>query len=77
MGRPKKTDDERKTSVLRIRLTGDERRLLAVAASSSGLGISSWARNVLLRSAKRKATTIKTEWTSKSVHGTSLKPSTK
>ena len=76
MGRPRKADVERKTSVLRIRMTSEDRRLLDVAARSSGLSTSSWARNTLLRSAKRKATTITPEWTRKSVHGKHLESKT-
>lgn len=76
MGRPAKADAERKTSVLRIRLTADARRLLDVAATSSGLDTSAWARNILLRNAKRKATTITTEWTNKSVQRNSVESKT-
>ncbi len=56
------TDDERRDSPpLRIRLTADERALLDKAAKVAmkgetvpGLGVTStWARDVLLRSAKR------------------------
>ena len=76
MARPTKADAERKTSVLRIRLTEEDRRLLDVAATSSGLDTSAWSRNILLRNAKRKATTIKTEWINKSVQRNSLESRT-
>ena len=51
-GRPPKADDERKDNVLRIRMTQDEREILDQAADGK---TSSWARDVLLRAAKRKA----------------------
>ena len=51
-GRPPKADDERKDNVLRIRMTQDERETLDQAADGK---TSSWARDVLLRAAKRKA----------------------
>jgi len=51
-GRPPKADDERKDNVLRIRMTQDEREFIDQAADGK---TSSWARDVLLRAAKRKA----------------------
>ena len=50
-GRPPKADDERKDNVLRIRMTQEERDLLDQAADEK---TSTWAREVLLRAAKRK-----------------------
>jgi len=44
-------------------MTKVNRELLESAASSDGQDTSTWARNVLLRSAKRKASTITTVWT--------------
>ena len=67
MARPTKTDSERKTNVLRIRLTKEDRRILKSVAELSGLDTSAWARSILLRSAKRKAPTIVTEWTHKTI----------
>ena len=55
-GRPPKADDERKDNVLRIRMTQDERETLDQAADGK---TSSWARDVLLRAAKRKASSGK------------------
>ena len=55
-GRPPKADDERKDNVLRIRMTQDEREILDQAADGK---TSSWARDVLLRAAKRKASSGK------------------
>ena len=49
-GRPPKADDERKDAELRIRMTQDERELLDRAAGDK---TSTWAREVLLRAAKR------------------------
>ena len=50
-GRPPKADDERKDNVLRIRMTKDERESLDQAADGK---TSSWARDVLLKAARRK-----------------------
>ena len=50
-GRPPKADGERKDNVLRIRMTQEEREALDQAANGK---TSSWARDVLLRAAKRK-----------------------
>ena len=55
-GRPPKDDDERKENVLRIRMTQDERETLDMAADGK---TSTWARGVLLRAAKRKASSGK------------------
>ena len=55
-GRPPKADDERKDNVLRIRMTQDERESLDQAADGK---TSSWARDVLLRAAKRKTSSGK------------------
>ena len=52
MGRPEKEPDERKTSFLRIRMTQEERELLDQVAGGK---TSTWAREVLLRAARRKA----------------------
>ena len=48
-------------------MTHDDKSLLEIAAAAEGLDTSAWARGVLIRSAKRKATTITTEWLTKSV----------
>lgn len=50
-GRPPKPDEERKSFMLRIRMTEEQREVLAGAA---GENISDWARDVLLRAAKRR-----------------------
>ena len=49
-GAPKKPPEERKTAELRIRLTETQRVELDSAA---GQDTSTWARDVLLRAAKR------------------------
>ncbi len=51
MGRPVLPDEERRDSELRIRLTATERAELDRAA---GKDTSTWARDVLLRAAKRR-----------------------
>ena len=50
-GRPPKAEDERKSAELRIRMTQEERELLDQAAVEK---TSTWARDVLVRAAKRK-----------------------
>jgi DNA-binding CsgD family transcriptional regulator len=50
-GRPPKADEDRRTVTLRIRLTEAERELLD---ESAGGKTSTWARDVLLKSAKKK-----------------------
>jgi len=51
IGRPPKAKKERKSFMLRVRMTQEERKMLAGA---SGGNMSEWARKVLLRAAKRK-----------------------
>ena len=51
-GRPSKTSDDRRTNVLRIRLTQDERDVLEGAAQAKALDVSAWARMMLLDSAR-------------------------
>ena len=55
MGRPPKPPEQRKSSELRIRLTEADRGTLDEAAHSKGAETSTWAREVLLKAAKRKA----------------------
>ena len=50
-GRPPKPDEERKSYMLRIRMTEDQKDELREAA---GQNISDWARAILLRAAKRR-----------------------
>lgn len=51
MGRPEKPPDERKTNILRVCLTEEERELLDKAANGK---TSSWVRDVALKTAKRQ-----------------------
>jgi len=51
MARPEKPPEERKTNVLRIRLTEEERTKLDEAAKGN---TSTWARIVLLKAAQRR-----------------------
>jgi hypothetical protein len=54
-GRPKKPDSETRKNTLKIRLTLTERDILETAATGVSLEVSSWARSVLLREARRLA----------------------
>jgi uncharacterized protein (DUF1778 family) len=54
IGRPRKPEGEVKNNVLRIRLTPDERAQLDRAAQSRGGETSTWAREILLREARKK-----------------------
>lgn len=51
IGRPPKPDEERKSYMLRIRMTEEQKEVLREVA---GDNISDWAREVLLRAAKRR-----------------------
>jgi uncharacterized protein (DUF1778 family) len=51
MGRKRLPDDDRREKPLRIRLNAEERQLLDKAAAGK---TSSWAREVLLKAAKRR-----------------------
>jgi len=50
-GRPPKADRERRSVMFEIRLSPDEKELLDKAAEGKP---STWAREILLRAAKRK-----------------------
>ena len=54
-GRPPKPPDERKTASMKIPLADDEKDLIERAAQASDAKPVTWARDVLLRAAKRKA----------------------
>jgi uncharacterized protein (DUF1778 family) len=49
----RKPASERKEGILRVRLTDSQRTLLDEAAQREGLAVSSWARQVLLREARK------------------------
>lgn len=48
MARPKKPKADRRSNVLRIRLTEAERRVIEKAAQKEALDASAWARRTLL-----------------------------
>jgi uncharacterized protein (DUF1778 family) len=48
----RKPDNERKELIVRIRLTADQKELLAEAAAKVGLDLSGWLRFIALREAK-------------------------
>ncbi|NJN70838.1 MAG: hypothetical protein HC801_11560 [Nitrospira sp.] len=58
-----KVDKDRKNFMLRIRMTSADRAIIHNAAEADGREISTWARETLLRMARRKLTTIRTKWT--------------
>jgi len=54
-GRPPKQASERKTANMKIPLTEEEKWAITAAAESDKAKPVTWAREVLLRAAKRKA----------------------
>ena len=54
MGRPPKPPDERKTASMKIPLAGDEKELIERAALADDAKPVTWARDLLLRAAKRR-----------------------
>ena len=52
-GRPKKSVTEKKTYMLRVRMTAEEREQLEAAANAKSLQLSSWARSELMALAKK------------------------
>jgi len=53
-GRPPKPAEERKTDSMKIPLANDEKELLERAAQADDAKPVTWARDVLLRAAKRR-----------------------
>jgi predicted HicB family RNase H-like nuclease len=51
IGRPPLAKKERKATLLSVRLTEEERREVERAAKAAGVGLSEWARRVLLTAA--------------------------
>jgi predicted HicB family RNase H-like nuclease len=51
IGRPPLAKKERKATLLSVRLTEEERREVERAAKAAGVGLSEWARRVLLSAA--------------------------
>ena len=54
-GRPPKPARDRKTASMKIPLTDSEKRAIELAATADDAKPVTWARDVLLRAAKRKA----------------------
>ena len=54
MGRPPKKPEDRKTAVMLIPMTDAEREQIQAAAESDDAKPVTWARDVLLRAAKRR-----------------------
>jgi hypothetical protein len=54
MGRPPKAPKDRRNNGLRIPLTDDERAIVEGAAESDGTKPITWARDAVLRAARRK-----------------------
>jgi hypothetical protein len=54
-GRPPKPPEERKTANMKIPLADDEKELIEKAARASDAKPVTWAREILLRAAKRRA----------------------
>jgi uncharacterized protein (DUF1778 family) len=52
-GRPRKPKNERKDVDLRIPVTGDQKELIARAASLAGGDMAAWARPILLGAAQK------------------------
>jgi uncharacterized protein (DUF1778 family) len=52
-GRPPKQPEERKTANMKIPLTDEEKNLIQSAADADEAKPVTWARNILLRAAKR------------------------
>jgi uncharacterized protein (DUF1778 family) len=48
----KKTADQKKGQMLRVRVTADQRRILITAAQKAGLDVSSWLRAVAIERAR-------------------------
>jgi len=62
MVRPTKSEEKRKSHMMRIRMTPGDKAVIEAAAQSDGLDVSSWARDALLRCAKRKGATVIAKW---------------
>lgn len=53
-GAPEKPPEDRKSNVVQIRLTDADKVVCEQAAELDGLKLSRWARDTLLRAAKRR-----------------------
>jgi uncharacterized protein (DUF1778 family) len=54
IGRPTKTDDEKRSTYLRVRLTQAQERTIKDAAEHAGISVSAWAVERLLRCARNE-----------------------
>jgi hypothetical protein len=54
MGRPPKDPEDRRTKMVSVPLTEAEREEVDAAADAAGVKIAAWARDVLLRAARKK-----------------------
>jgi len=52
----RKAKAARKDDVIRLRVTGEQKRTLVQAAQSAGLEVSAWLRSLSLREASRSGT---------------------
>jgi hypothetical protein len=55
MGRPPKSPEDRRTDNMKIPLSADEKALIEGAAESDDAKPVTWARDTLLRAAKRRS----------------------
>ena len=55
IGRPPIPKKDRKATLLSVRLTAAERKIVERAANKDGVGLSEWARRILLASAVEPA----------------------
>ena len=53
-GRPPKQPDQRKTAIMKVPLTEDEKDIIKAAAKTDHAKPVTWARSMLLRAAKRR-----------------------
>lgn len=54
MGRPPKEPEERRTKMVSVPLTEAEREEIDTAVEARGVKLAAWARDVLLRAARRQ-----------------------
>ena len=54
-GRPPKEPEDKRTEMVSVPMTETEKAAVDAAAEASGVKLAAWARDVMLRAAKRKA----------------------
>jgi hypothetical protein len=59
MARPLKDPSERKSFILRIPMTEEQKRLIMDAVSINKIDMAAWARPVLLRAAKQEISKVR------------------